>query len=130
MPLVRIAVPANGDATYRRQISEAVHRALVDTIEIAPADRFHVITSHAADDLVFDPSYLDVPRSAGFLAVHITLRRGRAPAKKRALYRAIADNIRAATGTRVEDVMIVLSENDSIDWSFGGGVAQYSPGDE
>ncbi len=129
MPLVRIAVPANVDAAYRRQVSDAVHRALVDTVEVPPTDRFHVISSHAPEDLVFDPSYLGVNRSPGFLAVHITLRRGRTPAKKRALYRAIADNIRDATGTRVEDVMIVLSENEPFDWSFGGGVAQYSPSD-
>jgi hypothetical protein len=70
---------------------------------------------------------LDVTRTSGFLAVHVTLRRGRAPEKKRALYRAIADN--AATGTRVEDVMVVLSANEAIDWSFAGGIAQYAPAD-
>ena len=126
MPLVRIAVPANSDAAYRRQISDAVHRALVDTVGIPPADRFHVITSHAPEDLIFDPTYLDVSRSAGFVAIQVTLRSGRPPAKKRELYRAVADYIHEATGTRVEDVMIVLVENEAIDWSFGGGVAQYS----
>jgi phenylpyruvate tautomerase PptA (4-oxalocrotonate tautomerase family) len=129
MPLVRIAVPANRDASYRRKVSDAVHKALVDAIGIPPADRFHIVTAHNPEDLIFDPSYLDVARTPGFLAVHITLRRGRAPEKKRALYRAIADNVNAATGTRVEDVMVVLSENDAIDWSFGGGVAQYAPAD-
>jgi hypothetical protein len=37
--------------------------------------------------------------------------------------------VNAATGTRREDVMVVLSENDAIDWSFGGGIAQYAPAD-
>jgi phenylpyruvate tautomerase PptA (4-oxalocrotonate tautomerase family) len=129
MPLVRIAVPANRDASYRRNVSDAVHKALVDAIGIPPADRFHIVTAHDPEDLIFDPTYLDVTRSSGFLAVHITLRRGRAPEKKRALYRAIADNVSAATGTPVEDVMVVLSENDAIDWSFGRGIAQYAPAD-
>jgi phenylpyruvate tautomerase PptA (4-oxalocrotonate tautomerase family) len=129
MPLVRIAVPANRDASYRRSVSDAVHKALVDAIGIPPADRFHIVTAHNPEDLIFDPSYLDVARTPSFLAVHITLRRGRAPEKKRALYRAIADNVNAATGTRVEDVMVVLSENDAVDWSFGGGVAQYALAD-
>ena len=127
MPLVRIEVPAGRDASYRRAVSDAVHRALVDAIGIPPTDRFHVITAHTPEDLIFDPGYLDVARSAEFIAVHITLRRGRPPEKKRALYRAIADNVNAATGTRIEDVMVVLSENDAIDWSFGAGVAQYAP---
>ena len=129
MPLVRIEVAAGHDASYRRNVSDAVHRALVDAIGIPPADRFHVVTAHAPEDLIYDPGYLGVTRSAGFIAVHITLRRGRPPEKKRALYRAIADNVHAATGTRVEDVMVVLTENDAIDWSFGGGVAQYAPAD-
>ncbi len=129
MPLVRIALPANEDAGFRRKVSEAIQHALVATIDVPPADRFHILTSHAPDDLLFDPDYLNVHRTARFIAIHITLRRGRSPAKKRALYRAIAENIREATGTRVEDVMIVLSENDAIDWSFGGGVAQYLPSD-
>ena len=127
MPLVRIEVAAGHDASYRRNVSDAVHRALVDAIGIPPADRFHVVTAHAPEDLIYDPGYLGVTRSAGFIAVHITLRRGRPPEKKRALYRAIADNVNAATATRIEDVMVVLSENDAIDWSFGGGVAQYAP---
>ena len=129
MPLVRIAVPADRDARYRRDVSDAVHQALVDAIGIPPADRFHIITAHGPEDLIFDPGYLDVARTPGFLAVHITLRRGRTAEKKRALYRAIADNVNAATGTRGEDVMVVLSENDPIDWCFGGGIAQYAPRD-
>ena len=129
MPLVRIDVPAHRDPVYRRSVSDAVHRALVDAIGIPPDDRFHVITAHPAEDLIFDPAYLGVARTAGFLAVHITLRRGRAPEKKRALYRAIAENVSAATGTRAEDVMVVLTENDAVDWSFGGGIAQYAPAD-
>ncbi len=129
MPLVRIDVPANLDASYRRSVSDAVHRALVEVVGIPPADRFHVIGAHGPEDLIFDPSYLGVARTPGFIAVHITLRRGRAPEMKRALYRAIAENVRAATGTRIEDVMVVLSENEPIDWSFGAGVAQYAPAD-
>jgi 4-oxalocrotonate tautomerase len=129
MPLVRIDVPSNRDASYRRNVSDAVHKALVDVIGVPPDDRFQVVTAHAAEDLIFDPGYLGVTRTPGFIAVQITLRRGRAPEKKRALYRAIADNVSAATGTRAEDVMVVLSENDAIDWSFGGGIAQYAPAD-
>ena len=129
MPLVRISVPGSGDSAYRRAISDAVHRALVDTIAIPSADRFHVISAHAPEDLIFDPSYLAVARSPGFIVVDITFRRGRTPEKKRELYRAVANNVHAATGTRIEDVMIVLHENDPIDWSFGAGIAQYAPTD-
>jgi 4-oxalocrotonate tautomerase len=129
MPLVRIAVPANRDSSYRRKVSQAVHQGLVDTIGIPSDDLFHVITSHAPEDLLYPPSYLNVSHSPGFVAIHITLRRGRTAATKRALFRAVAENVHDATDTRIEDVLIVLAENDAIDWSFGNGVAQYAPND-
>ncbi len=127
MPLVRISLPATAARWSRSRISEAVHRALVEAVGIPPDDRFQVISAHAAEDLIFDPSYLGVSRSVSFMVVEITLRRGRSPAQKRALYRAIVNNVHAATGARVEDIMIVLHENDPADWSFGAGVAQYAP---
>ena len=126
MPLVRIDVPAHRDAAYRQKISQAVHQALIDAIAVPAADRFQVITGHGPTDLVYDPHYLDVARSPDFVAIHIFFRRGRTNDKKRALYRAIADNVHEATGTRKEDVMIVLTENEAVDWSFGNGVAQYA----
>jgi phenylpyruvate tautomerase PptA (4-oxalocrotonate tautomerase family) len=129
MPLVRIDIPSSRDAAYGRSVSDAVHRALVDAIGIPPHDRFHVIASHPPEALVYDASYLGLQRSADFLVIHVTFRAGRPPEKKRALYAAIARNVHESTGTRVEDVMVVLSENQAIDWSFGGGVAQYSPAD-
>ena len=66
MPLVRIDVPANRDATYRRKVSDAVHKALVDVIAVPPADRFQIITAHDPGDLIFDPTYLDVTRTPSF----------------------------------------------------------------
>jgi phenylpyruvate tautomerase PptA (4-oxalocrotonate tautomerase family) len=129
MPLVRIDIPSSHDAAYGRNVSDAVHRALVEAIGIPADDRFHVVASHEPDALVYDASFLGVQRSPNLIVVHVTMRAGRTPEKKRALYAAIARNVHDATGTRVEDVMVVLSENQAIDWSFGGGVAQYSPKD-
>jgi 4-oxalocrotonate tautomerase len=41
-------------------------------------------------------------------------------------YREIAAQRMSATGlVRPEDLLIVLHENDTADWSFGNGVAQY-----
>ena len=57
--------------------------------------------------------------------VEITLRRGRPVEKKQALYREIAERMAATGLVRREDVLIVLHENETADWSFGNGVAQY-----
>jgi phenylpyruvate tautomerase PptA (4-oxalocrotonate tautomerase family) len=126
MPFVEIFVPERRAAVERRKLADAVHAALVEAIGIPSDDRFQVIRALGADDWIFDPSYLGLDRTPNALVVRVTLRRGRSAAKKRALYRALADNAARAAGIRVEDVFVVLHENDAADWSFGGGLAQYA----
>jgi hypothetical protein len=45
--------------------------------------------------------------------------------QKQALYREIAERMGATGLVRAEDLLIVLQENDTADWSFGNGLAQY-----
>ena len=126
MPLVQISVPAILSRPDRLALAEAVHDAMVATIDVPAADRFQIITEHAGEALVMDPAFPDTDRGAQAAIVHITLRRGRTEAQKRALYAGIAARA-AAAGLRPEDVMVVLSENSPADWSFAEGVAQYAP---
>ncbi len=127
MPLVRISIPASKGDAFAKGVSDGVHDAMVATIDIPQADRFQIITEHTASNLVIDPTYMDIERSRDALVVHITMRSGRTVEKKRALYRTIAENLNARLGLRKQDVMIVLTENELIDWSFGNGEAQYVP---
>lgn len=124
MPLVRISIPQGTPPDVRKAIGECVHDAMVETINVPPADRFQIITEHTPDALVVDPNYLDIARSPAAIIVQITLRSGRTPMAKRALYRAVVRLLHERTGHRPEDVMICLVENELIDWSFGNGEAQ------
>jgi 4-oxalocrotonate tautomerase len=125
MPFVEIYVSEQRSPSLRRQLADAVHRALVQTIDIPETDRFQVVSVHPSSQLIYDPSYLGIARSDGFVAIRISLRRGRALEKKRSLYRAIVAEA-SPLGVRPEDVLVVLSENESADWSFGNGVMQYA----
>jgi phenylpyruvate tautomerase PptA (4-oxalocrotonate tautomerase family) len=113
-------------AAARRAIADGVHDALVKTMEVPEADRFHVITEHDPGGMTYDPDYLGVHRTDGVIFVQIFLKRGRTPEMKRAMYRNIVANLRRDPGLRSEDVLIVLTENDAVDWSFGNGVAHYA----
>ena len=130
MPLVRISLAKgrnSGNAPeYRRQVGDAIHRAMVDTIDVPPADRFQLITEHEPADFVYDPNYLGIARSGDLVIVQITISAGRSLEKKRALFRRIADNL-AALGLRREDVWVNLVEVAKENWSFGNGVASYAP---
>jgi phenylpyruvate tautomerase PptA (4-oxalocrotonate tautomerase family) len=103
-----------------------VHHALVETIQVPPLDRFQIISEHEPADFVFDPEYLGVHRTGALVIVQATISAGRSLAKKRALYRRIADNL-AELGVRREDVWINLVEVAAENWSFGNGVASYAP---
>jgi 4-oxalocrotonate tautomerase len=127
MPLVRMSVPTHFTPERQRALSSAVHDAMVSTINVPAADRFQVITRHGPEDLVIDPTFLDIKRGKDAVVVHITLRAGRTNDLKRALYAHIAETASRTAGMRPQDIMIVLSENTQPDWSFGNGIAQYSP---
>lgn len=124
MPLVRIAVRAGTPAARRRALADAVHRALVETMNVPADDRFQIITEHAAEDLIVDRRYLGIARSDDAVLIQVALRRGRAVAMKQAFYRRVAALAEAA-GARPQDLVVTLVENDPADWSFGDGVAQY-----
>ena len=126
MPLVRISLAKGKPEVYRRKVGDAVHRALVETIDVPALDRFQLITEHEAGDLVYDSMYLGIARSSDLVVIQITLSSGRSLEKKRALYRRIADNLHAAVGLRREDVWINLVEVAKENWSFGNGVASYA----
>jgi len=124
MPLVRISHRAGVADAYRQALSDGVQEAMATTVKVPADDRFHVLTEHAAG-LIFDAHYLGIERSPDWVAIQITLRRGRTVEMKQALYRRIVANLAANPGLRPEDVLICLVENDLADWSFGNGEAQY-----
>lgn len=126
MPLVRIALCAGQSAAHRRAVADAVHQALVETMNVPADDRFQVITEHGPETLIYDPNYAGIARSDGFVGIQIALRRGRTATMKQALYRRIAELLRDTAAVRPEDVFVSLVENEPIDWSFGNGVAQYA----
>src|SRR3954468_4589830 len=109
MPLVRISLVRGNATKVRRQIGDAVHRALVETIDVPPLDRFQLLSEHEAGDLVYDPGYLGIARTNDIVIIQITLSAGRTLAKKRKLFSRIADNL-AALGLRREDAWINLVE--------------------
>jgi len=124
MPLARISLVKGRPAALRRSIGDAVHRAMVEAIDVPERDRFQLLTEHEPGDLVFDSEYLGIARSDNIVIIQITISAGRSLEKKRRLYRRIVDNL-GELGVRREDVWINLVEVAKENWSFGNGIAQY-----
>jgi len=126
MPLVRISLREGKSEQYRRALADGVHQAMVEAIDAPPQDRFQIITEHAANDLIYDPSYLGVERGEDVVIVQITLSAGRKPGQKRKLFQRMAEILAENPGLRPQDLMINLVETVWENWSFGNGEAQYT----
>jgi 4-oxalocrotonate tautomerase len=127
MPLVRISLPQNTPLADISAVSSAVHRALVETFNVPELDRFQVIHRHSPEELVCTPEYLGVSHGGHVVFVQITCAPGRSLEMKKALYARIALDISRTSAFPAADVIINLVETGRENWSFGLGVAQYSP---
>ncbi|WP_019423420.1 tautomerase family protein [Paenibacillus sp. OSY-SE] len=126
MPFVRIDLRTGRSEAELRNISRNIHRAMIETIDVPEDDYFQVITQHGENEFFYDPNYLNMNRTADMIYIQITMK-GRTLAKKRALYARIAERLHAAAGIRTQDVMIIVTETDVENWSFGNGIAQLAP---
>jgi len=125
MPLVRIDLMKNSDASFGQRVGKVVYESMRSSIGIPDHDNFQIITEHDAQHLTFDTSYLGIERTPGFVAIQIALNEGRTLEQKKVLYSTIAQGLEGL-GMRQDDVFINLIEVKKENWSFGGGIAQYA----
>jgi 4-oxalocrotonate tautomerase len=126
VPLARIDLPAGKPAGYGRAVADVVYEAMIATLNAPKNDRFQVISEHARETLIIDPTYLGIERGADALIIQLTLNEGRTVEVKKAFYEAVANGLHARVGLRREDVFISLVEVKKENWSFGNGIAQYA----
>ena len=126
MPLVRIDLAAGKPTAYRTAISDVVYGALTGVLKAPDHDRFMVISEHSHDDLIVDPDYLGIHRTADAVLIQVTLNEGRSVPAKQDFYQAVADGLHERIGLRREDVVMCLVEVKKENWSFGNGEAQYA----
>jgi phenylpyruvate tautomerase PptA (4-oxalocrotonate tautomerase family) len=125
MPLVRVELPAGKPAEYRAAVGEAIQQAMHAALKIPLEERFHIFTEHAPADLVIDPTFLGIDRSADATVIQVTLNEGRDADMKSRFYRTLADGLRERVGLRPEDLVVNLVEVKRENWSFGNGKAQF-----
>jgi phenylpyruvate tautomerase PptA (4-oxalocrotonate tautomerase family) len=126
VPLVRISLNQPADRAYAAAIGDAVHRALVESMNVPIADKFQIITGSADAQIVYPPEYLGIGHGDTVVIIQITLNTGRTVEQKRALYAQIADLLAVAPGIPRSDIIVNLVEVVKENWSFGDGVAQYA----
>jgi phenylpyruvate tautomerase PptA (4-oxalocrotonate tautomerase family) len=126
MPLVRIDMPKGKVPEDRRIIADVIYDVMIATLNVPQNDRFQIISERERDDLIIDPTYLDIQRSPDAIIIQITLSEGRSVELKKAFFKAVAEGLHDRAAMRREDVFISLIEVKKENWSFGNGVAQYA----
>ena len=126
MPLVRVSLRAGKPAAYRKAILDGIYDAMISVFDVPVDDRFMVISEHDEADFSYSASYLGIARTDDLVLIQITVSNTRTRETKKALFRAIADNLAKHPGVRREDVFINLVEVLPENWSFGNGIAQYA----
>jgi len=126
MPLVRVSLRRGKPAAYRKAILDGVYDAMRGAFDVPEEDRFMVISEHDETNFSYSATYLGIARTDDLVLIQITANNTRTTEKKKALYRAIAENLSKNPGIRPEDVFINLVEVLPENWSFGNGIAQYA----
>ena len=120
MPLARISVPSALPPAKVRALADAVLEGLVETCSVPPNDRFQLISAYAPEMMLMDPTFPDVKRTSEASIVEILFLEGRTIKQRARLFRRIAERAISA-GFAGDDIMIILTENTSQDWSLGHG---------
>jgi phenylpyruvate tautomerase PptA (4-oxalocrotonate tautomerase family) len=128
MPLLYIDLIEGRTPAQVKELLDAVHDAVVDAFGVPPRDRYQVVHSHPAHEIVAWDTGLGIDRSSRLVVVHVVSRR-RTREMKEKFYELLAANLADRGGVDPADLIVSITENGDEDWSFGHGRAQFLTGD-
>ena len=128
MPLLYIDLIEGRTTTQLQDLLDAVHDAVVDAFGVPPRDRYQVVRTHPAHEIVALDTGLGITRSPELVVVHVVSRR-RTRAMKEQFFKLLAANLADRCGLDPADLIVSVTENGDDDWSFGHGRAQFLTGE-
>jgi phenylpyruvate tautomerase PptA (4-oxalocrotonate tautomerase family) len=119
MPLVTISILKGKSSEYIQAVADGINAAVIETMGFPDDDRYQVIHQ-------LDPECLQLQtRSDDRVMMHLVMRAGRSNKSKQAFYKKAVENLAKNPGIDPANVLITITENHDIDWSFRDGVAQF-----
>jgi 4-oxalocrotonate tautomerase len=128
MPLLYIDVIEGRTRSELGALLDAIHDAVVEAFGVPPRDRYQVVHTHPAHEVVAWDTGLGITRSSQQVIVHVVSRR-RTRAMKEKFYELLASNLAERCGLDAADLIVSITENGDEDWSFGHGRAQFLTGE-
>ena len=128
MPLLYIDLVEGRTPAEVKALLDATHDAVVDAFGVPPRDRYQVVHTHPAHEIVAWDTGLGINRSSRLVVVHVVSRR-RAREMKEKFYALLATNLADRCGLDPAELIVSITENGDEDWSFGHGRAQFLTGE-
>jgi phenylpyruvate tautomerase PptA (4-oxalocrotonate tautomerase family) len=128
MPLLYIDLIEGRTPAEVKALLDATHDAVVDAFGVPPRDRYQVVHTHPAHEIVAWDTGLGTDRSRRLVVVHVVSRR-RTREMKEKFYALLASNLADRCGVDAADLIVSITENGDEDWSFGHGRAQFLTGE-
>jgi phenylpyruvate tautomerase PptA (4-oxalocrotonate tautomerase family) len=128
MPLLYIDLIEGRTPSEVRTLLDAIHDAVVEAFGVPERDRYQVVHTHPAHEIVTWDTGLGIDRSPQQVVVHVVSRR-RTRAMKEKFYELLASDLAEQCGLDPADLIVSVTENGDEDWSFGYGRAQFLTGE-
>ena len=119
MPLVNISIIEGKSAEYIKAVADAVNSAVIETMGFPEDDRYQIIHQLAPECLQLQD------REGDRVMMHLVMRAGRSNKSKQAFYKRVTEKLEINPGIPAANVLITITENHDIDWSFRDGIAQF-----
>jgi phenylpyruvate tautomerase PptA (4-oxalocrotonate tautomerase family) len=128
MPLLYFDLIEGRTPSEVQALLDAAHDAAVEAFQVPPRDRYQVVNTHPAHEVVAWDTGLGIDRSPNQVMVHVVSRR-RTREMKEQFYKLLASNLAERCGLDPADLIVSITENGDEDWSFGHGRAQFLTGE-
>jgi phenylpyruvate tautomerase PptA (4-oxalocrotonate tautomerase family) len=119
MPLVNISILSGKSPEYIKAVGDGINSAVIETMGFPLDDRYQIIHQLNSDQLQLQG------RDGDRVMMHLVMRAGRSNESKQAFYKKVVENLAVNPGISPANVLITITENHDIDWSFRDGVAQF-----
>lgn len=119
MPLVNISILKGKSPEYIKAVADGINSAVIETMGFPQDDRYQIIHQ-------LEPDCLQLQNCSGDrVMMHLVMRAGRSNKSKQAFYKKAVENLAANPGIPPGNVLITITENHDIDWSFANGLASF-----
>ena len=130
MPLVYYDIVRGRSRDEIRALLDSAQAAMLEAFETPERDRYQLVTEHSPDEMIIQDNGLGIERSENLVVIRLISRRGRkTSAQKEKLYELLVRNLKRDCALDPADLVVVITENESEDWSLGYGKAQFCNGD-